>query len=481
MTIRVLVVDDDKLVRKGLISAMPWSEFGMEVVGEASNGEKALDYLQEHDVDLLLTDLAMPVMSGIELMRIVRKRYPRLHIVVLTLHQDFEYVQEALRLGAIDYIAKVQLERERFEEVLERISTRIAESKEHAGAEPKLERSECFTYDTAYITMRLEPNEGDEWLRSSPQTLLSAWEELDDRIWIAAGDDPAPAALDGVPLHEVFHLQDDGRTGIQAEPGSAILQLSGVRGASRKEVRQWLREYRDRELFYDFDPRTPLIALEFGRRERLDIPADPEALLSELKSVFLAWDWIYNDTVFRDSIGRLRRLRLPQTILIGLLYSLLDSWKRLFGTSDIRQVQPLKPFTAWHEVERWLAEARGRIRQGLDKPSYSPEVAQAVMKAVGIIQQELHQQLTSGDVARRVNMSRSYFSQCFRDIIGRTFNDYLRYCRIEQAKQYLLYSTKTIQWIAENTGYLDEKYFSRTFRDQTGMLPSEYRQSRRQG
>ncbi|MDQ0058980.1 YesN/AraC family two-component response regulator [Paenibacillus harenae] len=125
--IKVLIVDDDNLVRKGLISILPWGEYGMEVVGEAKNGEKALEFLASRQVDLLLTDLAMPVMSGMELMRIVRKQYPHIFIVVLTLHQDFEYIQECLRLGAIDYIAKVEMENENFGEVMSRVKGRIAE------------------------------------------------------------------------------------------------------------------------------------------------------------------------------------------------------------------------------------------------------------------------------------------------------------------------------------------------------------------
>lgn len=75
--IKVLIVDDDKLVRKGISSAMPWNEFNMEVVGEASNGAKALDFLETQPVDLMLTDLAMPVMSGIELMRTARQLLSR--------------------------------------------------------------------------------------------------------------------------------------------------------------------------------------------------------------------------------------------------------------------------------------------------------------------------------------------------------------------------------------------------------------------
>lgn len=78
-------------------------------------------------------------------------------------------------------------------------------------------------------------------------------------------------------------------------------------------------------------------------------------------------------------------------------------------------------------------------------------------------------------------MSRSYFSQCFKEIAGKTFNDYLRQLRVEKAKEYLLYTNKTIVWIAENTGYMDEKYFSRSFREQIGILPSEFRLTMREG
>lgn len=73
-------------------------------------------------------------------------------------------------------------------------------------------------------------------------------------------------------------------------------------------------------------------------------------------------------------------------------------------------------------------------------------------------------------------MSRSYFSQCFKQLTGKSFNEYVRHIRIERAKEYLTHTQKPIGWIAEHTGYLDEKYFSRLFREQTGMLPSEYRQ-----
>ncbi|MBD2870870.1 response regulator transcription factor [Paenibacillus arenilitoris] len=366
--IKVLVVDDDKLVRKGLISAMPWAEFGMQVVGEANNGEKALEFLQANPVDLLLTDLAMPVMSGIELMRSARRLYPELYIVVLTLHQDFDYIQEALRLGAIDYIAKVQLEKERFEEVLGRVHARIQEERKKSAA-------------AGY---------GGEDLF------------YEDRPGVGRGTRSA----------------DDPGKEYDAD-GSA---LAGAKG-------QWL-----------------------------------------------ALEWIHDDALYAKLRDELKAMRLSASRLISFFYAIESEWKRVYAAVTDRRVAEPGPFDNWLEAEAWLQSVRDLTAQVAGGKPYSQEVVDCVMKAVKIVQEELDKQLFVMEVARRVNMSRSYFSQCFKEITGKSFNEYLRQTRIEKAKDYLTHTNKSVQWIAEHTGYMDEKYFSRLFREYTGMLPSEYRQ-----
>jgi Response regulator containing CheY-like receiver domain and AraC-type DNA-binding domain len=123
--IRTLIVDDELYARKGLISVLPWERFGFKIVGEANSGEKALEFLKTRGADVVFTDLTMPGMSGFDLMRITGNLYPDMRTVVLTCHQDFGFIQEAMRLGAIDYIVKTQLEKEKLDEVLERIANRV--------------------------------------------------------------------------------------------------------------------------------------------------------------------------------------------------------------------------------------------------------------------------------------------------------------------------------------------------------------------
>lgn len=258
----VLVVDDDHLVRKGFIGIMPWQKYGFTVAGEAGNGEKALELLENTKVDLLITDLAMPVMSGLELMREVKEKYPGTFMVVLTFHHDFALIQEALRLGAVDYITKIELEQEQLDGILSRIAGRIREVKGNNAADP--------------------------------------------------------------------------------EPFRAV-------------------------------------------------NADAEAGFS-----------------------------------------------------------------------------------------YSAEVQECISNAVGFIREHYQTELLLPDVAQRVNMSRSYFSRCFKDIVGTTFHDYVRELRIEHAKKLLRQTNKPVQWISVQSGYPNEKYFFKVFREMTGYLPGEFRKKSRQ-
>lgn len=120
---QVLIVDDDKLARKGLISIVPWTECGLAVAGDVSNGVIALDFIKHHSIDVVVVDLSMPVLSGLDFIRESQKRHPHINYIVLSFHEGFEYIQSALRLGALDYISKLRLEQEDCTAVFKRVKT----------------------------------------------------------------------------------------------------------------------------------------------------------------------------------------------------------------------------------------------------------------------------------------------------------------------------------------------------------------------
>lgn len=468
--IRVLIVDDDKLVRQGLISAMPWGDYGMRVIGEANNGEKALEFLKANQVDLLLTDLAMPVMSGIELMREARTLDPSLFIVVLTLHQDFEYVQEALRLGAIDYIAKVQLERERFEEVLGRVHQRLLEERRKGSARSGAAavEGERLEPDAAWFLLVGAGASDEDAANEASPIEDGSFLAFDDGVWWRTGDESG----DAWRAHPARRLEE--------RPGRMLLHVTGLQGVRRQAVARALRAYRSRDFFYDYDPGRPLTETTFERLQSPPPELDEERF-ADVRARWLSMAWLRGEEPFGAMARELREARLAPSRLTPLLYVIENEWNRVFVPVSEKRCPPPDGLGSWTAVEDWLRGVRRLAAEAAGRSPYSEEVTAAIWRAIAIVKEESDRPLYASEAARRVNMSRSYFSQCFKDIAGKPFNEYVRTIRIEKAKAYLRHTNQSIQWIAERTGYADEKYFSRLFREVTGMLPSEYRAKRQGG
>lgn len=120
----VLIVDDDKLARKGLIAIMNWKKYGFKVAGDVQNGRKALEFLRSHPVDIVFTDIDMPEIDGLKLMQMCGEEFPDIKFVIFSVYENFTYAQTAIRMGALDYISKISFAPEECEQILERISVK---------------------------------------------------------------------------------------------------------------------------------------------------------------------------------------------------------------------------------------------------------------------------------------------------------------------------------------------------------------------
>ena len=103
---KVLVVEDEELIRRGIVLAVDWAALDCVVVGEAANGAEALEAVERLNPSLIITDLKMPRMDGIEMLRQLRERGNNAYVIILTAYDSFEYAQSALRLGAVDFLLK---------------------------------------------------------------------------------------------------------------------------------------------------------------------------------------------------------------------------------------------------------------------------------------------------------------------------------------------------------------------------------------
>jgi len=103
---KVVVVEDEALVRRGIVQAVDWASVGCAVVGEAANGEQGLEVIRAQQPDLIVTDIKMPFLSGLEMVKRLREEGNDAQVIFLTAYSDFAYAQSAVKLGAVDYLLK---------------------------------------------------------------------------------------------------------------------------------------------------------------------------------------------------------------------------------------------------------------------------------------------------------------------------------------------------------------------------------------
>ncbi len=457
--IRVLIVEDDKFARQGMIQSLPWEKHRMVVVGEASNGKAALEILAKDRVDLVLCDYSMPGMNGLELLTAIREKYPEVAVGMITLYESFDIIQQAMRIGAIDYISKLQLEEENYDQVLETLEKKVSEQRQiRRKATPVM----VCPQDVCYLFSCINNQ---------------AVDVLNERYSDLFLEHPVEIGLNIYACYQSGVAEGKDVLNIIAHPWYA-LRITGLTQYEQDKFYCLVRRYYRYHMFYYHKSKTICIA----ELERIvnSIPSVQEDSVERLQSVWMASEWLYDDAVFKRQLLALRECMLPFNVLFKLLVKIEDAVSRKYGDvfSDVKPDLPYNLFS-WEEVSGWLTNMHDRMQRSVRARKLSDEVMRCVTKALQIIYDEIDSPLLVNEVAGRVNMSRSYFSSCFKKVTGVAFNQYVRKKRILIAKEYLESTDYPVTDIAAKCGYEDEKYFGKVFRQETGMLPTRYRKERK--
>ncbi|WP_127529412.1 response regulator transcription factor [Paenibacillus kobensis] len=460
--LKAVVVDDEKLVRKGFISLFDWSLYGMVVVGEASDGKSALELLQQTGADLLFTDITMPGMSGFDLIKETRWRHPRVRSVVLTCHHEFDFVQEALRLGAIDYIVKTLLEPENADSTMRRISERIDWEEGCRAARNADGDQKQLAADSVLVFRPIIPGEASAALYELPFVRRNPVIESDG-MWF-------------VPLvHSVSmeEMKREIKVRLLSRWESAI--VTGMTGMTAEEAERVLAERLPGEWFYSSASDLPL-RLQFG-----DTAAGKANTLdkksSELLDAALDMKWTLDAASWEQFERGIHTVRPDSNELTQFGISLCMDWRGTLLTAEAaeRLLAAIERNRTWADWQTWLQSYSNLVKRRMAEASFTSEVMLCLVRAIRYMKKHAGQKINQAEVAARVNMSRGYFSQCFARLEGESFGSVLRDMRISLAKRLLRETSEPIHQIAQASGFEDDKYFSRLFRDCVGMLPTEYR------
>ncbi|MBB6691326.1 response regulator [Cohnella xylanilytica] len=463
--IRAVVVDDERLVRKGFISLIDWSAHGIAIVGEAGDGKSALDLLDTVEADLLFTDITMPHMSGFELIKAVRSLHPRIRSVVLTCHHEFDYVHEALRLGAIDYIVKTLLELENADDVIRRILERFdwEEASRAAGLAADSRKRIAASSALLFVPRSREEAGGD--LLRLPSVRRNALLDL-GRMWLS-------------PLVHPVRPEEAAREAA-GEWGDRwrIVSLSRVGDEPLDEVSSVLEAAVPGLLFYSRAKPGEAVRADYRELARpagavRGADACPE--LDPERDPDLRWAFCAEDR--ERLLRRIAEKKPPKEAIEEFGARLCREWEPLLlrPAEAERLREETERNVSWADWENWLGRFSDKAKGRMAELGLSKEVMLCLLRAVQFMRRHAGNKINQNDVAAHVSMSRSYFSQCFARFAGQSFGDLLRTMRLERAKSLLLTTSIPVYEIAAAAGFEDDKYFSKLFRDKVGKLPTEFR------
>ncbi|SEO89434.1 response regulator [Paenibacillus sp. OV219] len=457
--IRAFIVDDEKLARKGFISIVPWEQFQIQVAGEAANGKLALEFMQQHEVDLLFLDLTMPVMNGIELMKEVKRTFPSTRMVVLTCHQDFDYIQEALRLGALDYIVKTQLDTEKIDDILGRIVERFqSEDTSSHGSEKVIARQQYY-YSLLIDVAAAYTNESSPF----PEQLTRSEHVYDagNGMWLFCKDN-----------HELDRVIQQFVTG---RDHWIWVDIEGSRERSVNAVIRVVDTAALKQIYYSFKSGQKMGIISLNNAAS----ADSYLETGEWTQLLARWSgmgWIYDDASFREFLRAIEHLKPDYHATKQLNEEQLVHWLSwLSGAGYDELLHNMHTCYFWHQLAAWLAHFREAVHKQTGTVPYSTEIILMMMKSVQLLHESDNYDFNRDEVAAKFHMSGSYFSRCFKDIIGQSYSEYTKNMRLKKALALVETSQLPIYMIAQKTGFQDEKYFSRMFFKQFGKNPQEYR------
>jgi len=512
---RILIVDDEPLVRIGIKSAIDWEEQGIKHVDEAGDGEEALRIITEDQPDIVLLDIKMPKMNGLDVLRAVKERNLPSKVIILSSFDDISYVKEALRLGAYDYFHKPDINERELGSMLSAIreqSGALPTVHSPAGhAAPKKERvlmealhgllpdlSETSLHDgnlyVAVFTIKdydkvmkryAEQNEG-----VLPNTMRNLMAELTAKE------------------QELEYVQVDNRTGVVFVSNSehksllaSLTRLNGIVqmiGSAMKRfvnveltfgISDWFSAFKDIELAFKqanvalshhfYHPEQSIFYHQQLKRKKENAGEQANDYVLQMKtalredasekfmSLLTSWEKLLIEEEYMEE-------KEVRKIYEGLLF-MMEQSSPTAGSQEIAEVA--EETVVAEDFEQLSASYRQLFRQRLGEKQRQElsGYSQLTRHIIQYVEEHYQESLSLKLLGEEFHISSNYVSRLFKQEVGRGLFDFINEIRIQKAKQLLKDYRYKIYDVAEMVGFNNQAHFAIVFQKYTGVSPKQYR------
>ena len=527
---RVLLADDEEEIRTGISRKIDWASLGFALVGEAGNGEEALELAEQLRPDVVLTDIKMPFLDGLELCRRLRVSLPGARLVVFSGFDDFEYARQAVSMGVSEYILKPinapeltrvletlrdQLDRQRLERRdMETLRRRYEESlpvlrelfytrllSGQIRPEQVQDRAARYEIDLpqGLWTAALVHVDGDEGERD--ELLLLSVQSFLEKHFALAGC-AARVVLYGDMAALLVHLDREDRLYPLLEELERLSRLSQSYLGFRLTTGVGLPCRGPEELNHSAAGARSALdyrvlagggrVIYIGDQEPLSAaaPSFEEEDQRALSAAVKLGTPEQTEAVVRELMERLRQAGLSLskcdlfllevvTCLVRITRSGGLPVEEVFGEGFTGAVS-VSGFSSLEELGSWLGERCGRLRDLLGRRR-SDSAWQMVERAKDYIAGHYtDEQLSVEALCSHIHLSPTYFSTLFKREVGMSFTAYVTKVRMEEAARLLRETDEKTYRIAEATGFSDPNYFSYVFKRHFGLSPSKFRAGQRE-
>jgi two-component system response regulator YesN len=533
---KLVIVDDEPTVRFGLRTYFDWNAYGIEIADEADDGDAGLDVIERVKPDLVLTDVRMPTMDGIEMANIVRTRMPHVKIVFVSGHDDADYLKSALQVKAVDYIFKpvnmqelaAVIERvigvlqaeERERELIGSMQVKLAQSMPLLREKFLLSLIRDGVADPARIQDRVDflglelPLEAEYWAiairmdniaeimetRSERDrqllsySVLNIVQELIDRDFGGyvfenrAGEYVGILRLGAEEDREslLFTLAEEVRDSLYNYLKISVTIGVGERISSLAALPRsyaQAKEASDQRWYLGKNRIISMDNLELGDEilYRFD-PTQDERMISSLKAADA--DKVQTDLrELYESLSRNRRgdfeygrnISLQLLLLAGRIQLELNLYKPDSEEKESELAAKVFQQETLDDLRRLVEAHLLKVCERIAEKR-SGKSKNVIERIRAVIDKRFAENLQISDIAKEVFLSVTYLCLLFKQETGVTINEYITRVRVEKAKEMLKDPGNKFYEVCYAVGYSDPSYFSKIFKKNTGFTPSSYRE-----
>lgn len=498
----ILAEDEPPILRDIKMQIEKHSEY-FKVCASFYNGQQVLEYLEQTNIlpDILITDIQMPGINGLELLHKIRKKYPAIICIILTGYGEFSYAQEALRMGVREYLLK-PVEEKALSDLLTKLSheKHIKEAQEQFHYKPVYTSDNDFvpfgTYVTAFLcfgTIPMLESPAHEFSTSFPnisflESALSTLTKHQTTFWIIDGKSPMEKAIifnfdtsDHKHIRYFFRqfFKEVCKNTFHISVAVEILSENiNEIGASLQRLRYFLTHNilleQSQLLFY---PEESSCKNTGGFEVQTEI-------VQKLASVFSSLQVQLFQKSLKNSLSTVEKLKLPQNELFQFIYDLLNSC--LASITSDRNVPNFNIMECTNDT-LFLSRTYEQLYQNLSSvftdifesilmtPNNGIRKDQICLLIDTYIKKNYTKPINTQSLAEQFGFSPAYLSKVFREYKNISPMEYIIFLRIERAKMLFRESPSIlIKDVSLAIGYEDPQYFSKVFKKITGTSPKQF-------